>query len=161
VKTTYSAYLIKPRGMDHRSEIRSLIQQFGLEIISFHSVIVSLEQVRLLYPAAQGIVFKAICCELEDEECEIGLVANYRNERHAIEKLASAIGRSTRPSECTPDSVRHRFGDHEPQLISGTVTYWYNAAHCARNEHEFATMRRAFGLTLPDHGNDGGQSPIG
>ena len=149
MKATFSCYLIKPSAMDHTREIRSLIEQFGLEIVRHQDFIITRDQIRVMYKDASPSLFKAIECEMEGESCEVGIVANYRNERTAMEKLMDAVGRDKRPSHCLPSSARFHFGTHDPKLV-GLTTYWENGMHCTRSEEELQAFLNAFGLTLPD-----------
>lgn len=55
---------------------------------------------------------------------ELGLVHG----EDAVMKLLRLAGEKTAPAECHPDSIRYRFGVHEPMLV-GSARYFLNAIH--------------------------------
>ena len=126
-----SSYIIKPHGLVFRTEIRAMIESSGLVIAESKHVILPMWALERIYYDLAEKYRSAIFRQYEGAFVEVGLV---RGER-AVEKLLCIAGRELDPIDCAPESIRFKFGKHEPHMVDGIRCY-ANVIHRPRNESE-------------------------
>jgi nucleoside diphosphate kinase len=135
---TTSLYMIKPEAMSRREEIR--------EYIGRHLALGEVKTVQLpnwaieeLYDDLTDDLRHATRIALSSP-VELGLVHG----KGAVLKLLQLAGEKTAPEECYPESIRYRFGVHEPMIV-GSARYFLNAIHRPKTPSEAALHVDLFG----------------
>lgn len=128
----HSMYMIKPEAMDSRDEIRDLIRR-DLAITAIKTLRLPQWVIRELYDDLNDNLRIATDIALRGT-VELGVVEG----EDAIATMLDIAGDKTNPSECTPDSIRFRFGVHLPLIVNGTP-YYLNALHRPKSAEEART----------------------
>lgn len=133
-----SLYMIKPEAMMRREEIRACISR---------RLVLSEVKTMRLPDWALDELYDDLTVELRSatrialtDSVELGLVSG----EDAITELLQLAGENTSPSECHPDSIRYRFGVHQPMMLGG-ATYFLNAIHRPKSSAEAAAHIALFG----------------
>ena len=124
-------YIIKPEGMAYRDEIREMMQDAGLKIISFKRVF--LKSFGARYDLSRPLIrhfgsHYQILNQIIQRNGHCG-------SENAIELLRELVGVKTNPDECCPGTIRHRFGVR-PGVVVGKSIYYLNIFHRSKTKAE-------------------------
>jgi nucleoside diphosphate kinase len=61
-----------------------------------------------------------------------------------VQKLLKAVGMTTAPSECDPETIRYIYGDHIPVELEQGLKYHRNAAHRPKTPEEAMLDKEKF-----------------
>lgn len=125
-----SVFIIKPEAIKKSSEIKKIIHESGLEIISSKCIKIDEEFISSFYKNADSSLLKNLKKFLTLDNCEIGVVEG----EDAINKLRELSGKYSNPSLCKKGSIRNTFSCGEVKNENGM--YYKNAFHCSRNIEE-------------------------
>jgi nucleoside diphosphate kinase len=139
-----TAYVIKPEGMACRSQIRQILLDDGLRIVSNKRVILDPAAVDTLYPGLAPDLRNASIRFLTCAPVEFGILEG----ENVIAKLRRLMGDETNPDECSPGTIRHRFGIR-PGIIFGSATYYFNVIHGSKDTDEASRDLRLYSSLAP------------
>lgn len=129
LETTF--YIIKPHGLVFRGEVRAMIEAGGLTISKSKSLIMPRWALEIIYSDLPERYRSAVFKPLVDGLVEAGLVVG----KNAISTLLRIAGTELDPIDCSPESIRFKFGGRKPLMIDG-VRYYQNIIHRSRNMME-------------------------
>lgn len=121
--------MIKPEAMTHKDEIMSVIENSGLKITRWRTMILDEDQIRKIYHDTHGALYEKTQEHFLGKEV---LAAEVESD-DAIEKLKSICGTKTDPVACDVGTIRNMFKDLSPR---DTFKYHKNIIHRAMDKSE-------------------------
>src|ERR1035437_7519322 len=106
-----SVLMIKPEGMNHKNEILAFIENKGLKISRWRTMILTEGELRKIYYDASGEIWEKTKKSFLGNEV---FVAEVEDEQ-AIEKLKTICGTNIDPVACDVGSVRNFFREIAPR----------------------------------------------
>ncbi len=124
-------YIIKPEAIAFSKEISKSISDLGLTIVTKRVGKLPMNLVDKIYFDSPREIIEATKYFMFSEPCEVGIVQGI----DAINRLKLKCGASTNPLECEHQSIRYKYGIHNPKKYKGT-TYYQNAIHFSKTKEE-------------------------
>lgn len=130
-----SFFIIKPDSLIHKHEIIYLIYS-QISITALYNVKLTKRMLLDLYPEADQLEMyirekEYNLINKESTDVVIGIVDG----RNAIKKLIRIAGEKINPAECSPETIRYKFGKHAPVEFNNLLIY-LNSIHRPKNRNE-------------------------
>ena len=126
-----SFYIIKPHGLIFLKEIRAMIEDGDLIISESKRLVIPQWAIEIIYSDLPKRYRNAVFKPFVDAFVEAGLVVG----KNAINTLLQITGTKLDPADCTPKSIRFKFGWQKPFMVNGVRCY-KNIIHRSRNKAE-------------------------
>ena len=126
-----SLYIIKPHGLIFREEVREMIESEDLTISEVKRVVVPRWALEIIYSDLPERYRNSVFKPFVNTPVEIGLVVG----KDAVNTLLRITGTEIDPVNCSPESIRFKFGARKPIMIDGVI-YYKNIIHRPRNREE-------------------------
>lgn len=126
-----SFYIIKPHGLVFLEEVIVMIENGGLIISESKRLVMPHWALEIIYYDLPERYRSAVFKPFVDTFVQAGLVVG----KNAIDTLLQITGTEIDPVDCTPESIRSKFGGRKPLMIDG-VRYYENIIHRSRNREE-------------------------
>lgn len=126
-----SFYFIKPHGLVFLEEVRAMIEGGGLIISERKRLVMPHWALEIIYSDLPERYRGAVFQPFVGAFVEAGLVVG----ESAISNLLQIAGAEIDPVDCSPESIRFKFGEREPFMIDGVRCY-RNIIHRSRDREE-------------------------
>lgn len=126
-----SFYIIKPHGLMFLEEIRAMIEGGSLIISESKRLVMPHWALEIIYSDLPKRYRNAVFKPFVDAFVEAGLVVG----KNAINVLLQITGTELDPADCTPESIRFKFGWQKPFMINNVRCY-KNIIHRSRDKAE-------------------------
>ncbi len=125
-----AVYIIKPEAYSQRDKIRGELRRV-FSIRCFHTCCIVRRDIEQLYPDINSRLLIMSIFHLKGI-CEVGRIDAIRSWKDVVQ----FVGESPSPKNCSPNSIRRRFGFAKGLTISNQ-TYFRNGVHVSRSSKEW------------------------